>query len=90
MFNSRALVLFDTGASHSFISSAFASALELEVDCLGSMLTVDTPIRELVLLEYLCHNYELIILDRNVRVGFILVDMSTFDMILGMDWLSAY
>ena len=48
MFNSRAIVLFDTRASHSFISSAFASALDLEVDCLGSMLTVDTLVGEFI------------------------------------------
>ena len=46
VFNSRATVLFDTEASHSFMLSAFASTLDLEADRLGSTLTVDTPIRE--------------------------------------------
>ena len=48
MFNSSALVLFDIGVPHLFISSAFASALNLEVDHLGSALTVDTPVGGLV------------------------------------------
>ena len=90
VFNSRASVLFDTGASHSFISSTFASALDLEVDCLGSTLTVDTPIGGLVPLDRVCRNCEIIISDQNLRVDFIIIDMSSFDVILGMDWLSAH
>ena len=57
VFNFRATVLFDTGASHSFISSAFASGLGLEVDYLGSTLTVDTPVGGLVPLDRVCQNY---------------------------------
>ena len=90
MFNSRASVLFDIGASHSFISSAFASTLGLEVDRLGSTLTVDTPVGGLVPLDRGCRNCEIIISDQNLRVDFIIIDMSSFDVILGMDWLSAY
>ena len=63
MFNSRATVLFNTGASHSFISSTFALALDLEVDRLGSMLTVDAPVKGWVPLDRVCQNCELIISD---------------------------
>ena len=51
---------------------------------------MDTPIGGLVLLEYVCHNCELIISEQNLRVDFIIIDMSSFNVILGMDWLSAY
>ncbi|XP_058202610.1 uncharacterized protein LOC131317047 [Rhododendron vialii] len=43
-FHTWANVLIDTGASHSFISSAFATTLGLEIDLLSSFLSVDTPV----------------------------------------------
>ncbi|GFZ15628.1 hypothetical protein Acr_25g0000370 [Actinidia rufa] len=48
IFNSWATVLIDTGASCSFIASAFAFALGLEVDLLDSTLLVDTPVGGMV------------------------------------------
>ncbi|GFY88018.1 hypothetical protein Acr_05g0016570 [Actinidia rufa] len=45
MFNSWASVLIiDTGASHSFIASSFASALDFEIEVLDSVLMLDTPV----------------------------------------------
>ncbi|TYK22664.1 ty3-gypsy retrotransposon protein [Cucumis melo var. makuwa] len=54
-----AVVLFDTGSSHSFISSVFVKHVGLEVEPLISVLSISTPYGE------------------------------DFDIILGMDWLSA-
>ena len=82
MFNSRAIILFDTGASHSFISSAFVSALDLEVDHLGSMLTMDTPVGGLVPLDRVCRNCELIISGQHIKVDLIIIDMCSFNVIL--------
>ena len=48
VFNSSALVLFDIGISHSFISFVFVSVLELKVDRLDSTLTIDIPVGGLV------------------------------------------
>ena len=44
LFSSWASILIDTGASHSFISSAFASSLELWFTRLDIPLIVDTPV----------------------------------------------
>ena len=63
VFNSRASVLFYTGASHSFVASAFVSTLKLEVDRLGSTLTVDTPVGVLVPLDRVCQNCEIFLLN---------------------------
>ncbi|GFZ08181.1 hypothetical protein Acr_19g0011180 [Actinidia rufa] len=43
MFNTRARVLIDMGASHTFIASSFALALGLKVEILDSVLMLDTP-----------------------------------------------
>ena len=42
--NSVASVLIDTGASHSFVSAAFASVLELELEQLASPICVVSPL----------------------------------------------
>ena len=90
MFSSRAFVLVDTGASYSFISLSCASSFDLEMSHLTPTLLVDTPIGGLVPLDWVCRGCELVIADRNIAIDLIVIDMLSFDVILGMDWLSAY
>ncbi|GFY91298.1 hypothetical protein Acr_07g0014940 [Actinidia rufa] len=89
IFNSWATVLIDTGASCSFIASAFAFALGLEVDLLDSTLFVDTPVGGVVPLNRVCRGCVLVIADRHIEADLVVMDMSGFDIILGMDWLSS-
>ncbi|GFZ04934.1 hypothetical protein Acr_17g0005060 [Actinidia rufa] len=89
VFNSWATVLIDTGASCSFIASAFAFALGLEVDLLDSTLLVDTPVGGVVPLNRVCRGCVLVIADRRIEADLVVMDMSGFDIILGMDWLSS-
>ena len=44
VYNSWARILFDIGATHSFISSAFASSLGLHLVCLVGALCVTSPL----------------------------------------------
>ncbi|XP_057482014.1 uncharacterized protein LOC130768940 [Actinidia eriantha] len=83
-------VLIDSGASHSFLSSSFASALELKVDVLRPSLFVESPVGGRVSLDRICRKCELVISDRLFVFDFVLLDMSGFDVILGMDWLSNF
>ncbi|GFS34613.1 hypothetical protein Acr_00g0034850 [Actinidia rufa] len=64
MFNSWARVLIDTGASHSFIASSFASALGLEIEVLDSALMLDTPVGGRSTLKRACRSCEVEIADR--------------------------
>ncbi|GFZ01057.1 hypothetical protein Acr_14g0006920 [Actinidia rufa] len=85
MFNSWARVLIDTGASHSFIASSFASALGLEIEVSDSVLMLDTPIGGRSTLKKVCRSCEVEIADRRFVFDFIVLDMTSFDVILGMD-----
>ncbi|XP_057482049.1 uncharacterized protein LOC130768982 [Actinidia eriantha] len=76
VFNSWATVLIDTGASCSFIASAFAVALGLEVDLLDSTLLVDTPVGGVVPLNRVCRGCVLVIADRRIEVDLVVMDMS--------------
>ena len=90
IFSSWADVLIDSGASHSFISLSFVTALGLEPQELYPGLMVETPIRGRVKLDRICRGCDLMILDQTFTFDFIIMDMATFDVILGMDWLSYF
>lgn len=90
IFNSWARVLIDLGASHSFIASSFVRILGLETNRLSSPLVVDTPVGGKITLDQICRECDLVILDRHFVFDFILLDMSGYDLILGMDWLFTF
>ncbi|XP_058189294.1 uncharacterized protein LOC131306881 [Rhododendron vialii] len=90
LFNSFAKVLFDSGASHSFIVASFVCTLELKTESMSPPLFVETPLGGRTPLDRICRNCELLIHDRRFTFDFIVLGMSGFDLILGMDWLSTF
>ncbi|KAL0561379.1 hypothetical protein IC582_001804 [Cucumis melo] len=84
-----ALVLFDSGSSHSFISSAFVSHARLEVEPLHHVLSVSTPSGECMLSKEKVKACQIEISGHVIEVTLIVLDMLDFDVILGMDWLVA-
>ncbi|KAA0043122.1 ty3-gypsy retrotransposon protein [Cucumis melo var. makuwa] len=83
-----ALVLFDSGSSHSFISSAFVLHARLEVEPLHHVLSVSTP-RENMLSKEKVKACQIEIAGHVIEVTLLVLDMLDFDVILGMDWLAA-
>ena len=83
-----ARVLFDSGASHSFIAASVVRELGLGVETLEEPLYVSSPLGTKMSVDLMCRGCELeisrIILTVNLRV----MDMSKFDVNLGMDWLT--
>ncbi|WP_231519615.1 hypothetical protein [Alteromonas stellipolaris] len=53
-------------------------------------LSVDTPLGDVTLLESDCRNCLVSLDEHQFTVELILLHMSKFDVILGMDWLSSY
>ncbi|KAA0037248.1 pol protein [Cucumis melo var. makuwa] len=84
-----ALVLFDSGSSHSFISSAFVLHGRLEVEPLHHVLSVSTPSGECMLLKEKVKGCHIEITSHVIEVTLLVLDMPDFDVILGMDWLAA-
>ena len=83
--NSVANVLIDTGASNSFVSAAFASVLELELAQLASSICVASPIEGKLILKQGCRGCDREVVDRRLPFSFVVMAMSGFDVILGMD-----
>ncbi|KAL0549215.1 hypothetical protein IC582_013696 [Cucumis melo] len=84
-----ALVLFDSGSSHSFISSAFVLHARLEVEPLHHVLSVSTPSGECMLSKEKVKACQIEITGHVMEVTLIVLNMLDFDVILGMDWLAA-
>ncbi|KAL0560351.1 hypothetical protein IC582_000752 [Cucumis melo] len=84
-----ALVLFDSGSSHSFISSTFVSHARLEVEPLRHVLSVSTPSGECMLSKEKVKTCQIEIAGHVIEVTLLVLDMLDFDVILGMDWLAA-
>ena len=85
-----ARVLFDSGASHSFIVASVVIELGLEVEALEEPLYVSSPLRIRVRIWMICSGCELEISGILLTVDLRVMDMSEFNVILGMDWLTAY
>ncbi|TYK18857.1 ty3-gypsy retrotransposon protein [Cucumis melo var. makuwa] len=84
-----AFVLFDSGSSHSFISSVFVQHVGLEVEPLSSVLSVSTPSGEVLLSKEKIKASQVEIANQMLGVTLLVLDMQDFDVILGKDWLSA-
>ena len=85
-----ARVLFDSGASHSFIIASVVIELGLKVKALEEPLYVSSPLGIRARIGMICRGYELEISGILLTVDLRVIDMSEFDVILGMDWLTAY
>ena len=85
-----ARVLFDYGASHSFIAASVVIELGLEVETLEEPLYVSSPLGIRARIGMICRGCELEISGTLLTVDLRIMDMSEFDVILRMDWLTAY
>ena len=83
-------MLFDSGASHSFITASVVIELGLEVEALEEPLYVSSPLGIRARIGMICRGCELEISGTLFTVDLRIMDMSEFDVILGMDWLTAY
>ena len=83
-------MLFDFGVSHSFIVTSVVRELGLEVKTLEEPLYVSSLIGARTSIDLICRGCELEIFGILLSVDLMVMDMSEFDIILGMDRLTAY
>ena len=87
---SSSKILFDSGASHSFMVASSVNVLGLEVETLDESLYVSSPLGTRVRVDQICRDCELEISGILLTVDLRVMDMSEFDVIIGMDWLMAH
>jgi hypothetical protein len=84
-----ATVLFNFGASHSFISSSSVMKHNLPIATMKHAMLVSSPGGE-IRTRHICPVVSITIRGVNFSSNLILLDSKGIDVILGMDWLSKY
>ncbi|XP_026458737.1 uncharacterized protein LOC113359288 [Papaver somniferum] len=90
VYNSWAKILFDTGATHSFIASSFVLSLGLKTELLDGYLGVASAIGSSARIDRVARMCVVRIAKHEFLIDLFVMNMSGYDVILGMDWLSAH
>ena len=78
-------MLFDSSALHSFIAASVVRELDFEVETLEEPMRVSSPLGTKVRICLICRDRELDISVILLTVDLRVMDMSEFDVIVGMD-----
>ncbi|GJW80355.1 putative ribonuclease H-like domain-containing protein [Tanacetum coccineum] len=85
-----ATTLFDSGADYSFVSTTFIPLLGLEPSDLGFRYEIEIASGQLVEIDKVIKGYKLEIEGHVFDIDLIPFGHGSFDVIIGMDWLSNY
>ena len=89
LINSKhANILFDSGATKSFISEEFLKNLHCEIQPLDKPLMIELANQDKILVHEVCPHCEIEISGHQFPANLIPFHLGEFDVILGMDWLS--
>ncbi|GJS51836.1 putative nucleotidyltransferase, ribonuclease H [Tanacetum coccineum] len=90
MYDRDVFVLFDTGATHFVVSLAFSKHIKVPSTLLDYALSISTPMKNNVVIGHEYRDCPLCFDDKIRYVNLLPLEMSDFDIILGMDWLSEH
>nr|GEV63160.1 hypothetical protein [Tanacetum cinerariifolium] len=90
MYDRGVFVLFDTGSTHSVISIALSKHLKVPHIPLDHALSISTPIMNNVIISHKFRNCPLCVGDDIRFANLLPLEMSDFDIIFGMDWLTEH
>ncbi|GJW42249.1 putative reverse transcriptase domain-containing protein [Tanacetum coccineum] len=85
-----ASILFDTGADRSFISTTFSSLINITPTTLDHYYDVELADGKIIGINTLIRGCTLKFLDHLFNINLMPVELGSFDVIIGMDWLSKY
>nr|GFC47615.1 reverse transcriptase domain-containing protein [Tanacetum cinerariifolium] len=88
--NRYALILFDTGANRSFISTAFSFLIDIIPTTLDHGYDVELANGWIIWVNTLIRGYTLNFLNHPFNIDLMPIEMGSFDVIIGMDWLVKY
>nr|GEY43664.1 reverse transcriptase domain-containing protein [Tanacetum cinerariifolium] len=88
--NCYASILFDTGADRSFVSTAFSSQVAITPTTLDYYYDVELADGRIIGLNTILRGCTLNFLNHPFNIDLMPVELSSFDAIIGMDWLARY
>ncbi|GJU72173.1 putative reverse transcriptase domain-containing protein [Tanacetum coccineum] len=83
-------VLFDSEAGRSFISSSLASMLNISSITIDTFYNIEMADGNLVSTNTVIKGYTLTLLNQPFEIDLIPIKLSSFDVVIGIDWLSKY
>ncbi|XP_070045818.1 uncharacterized protein [Nicotiana tomentosiformis] len=83
-------VLFDPGSTYSYVSSLFAHFLGVPRESLGTPIYVSIPVGDSVIVDRIYQSWIVTFYGYETRAHLLLLYMTDFEIILGIDWLSPY
>ncbi|GKD61042.1 putative reverse transcriptase domain-containing protein, partial [Tanacetum coccineum] len=88
MLNNRyAPVLFDSGSDRSFVNTRFSSLLDIKPIKIEDSYEVNLADRRIVSTNTILKGYTLSLVNHIFKIDLIPIELGTFDVIIGMDWL---
>ncbi|GKA54095.1 putative reverse transcriptase domain-containing protein [Tanacetum coccineum] len=88
--NRYASILFDTGADRSFISTTFSFLIDITPTTLDHYYDVELADRKIIRINTIIRGCILNFLDHPFNINLMLVELGSFNVIIGMDWLAKY
>ncbi|GJT28463.1 putative reverse transcriptase domain-containing protein [Tanacetum coccineum] len=83
-----ACILFDSGAEKSFVSSAFTPFIDIAPTALNTSYEVELADGKVVSTNTVLQGCTLVLLNHVFKIDLLLTQIGSFDVIVGMDWLS--
>ncbi|XP_075494756.1 uncharacterized protein LOC142532321 [Primulina tabacum] len=90
VYGKEAITLIDTGATHSFMSEVFMHSISVEPTVMPLHFNIVLPSGDEICATNIIKACPIQVGNRLLFADFIVILMVAFDVILGMDWLSAY
>jgi hypothetical protein len=87
--DNNAIVLFDSGASHSFVAASFVQKYNLPLSMLKNQMIVSS-LRGDMHARHVCSKVSILIRGVEFLANLIVLESKGIDVILGMDWLSKH
>ncbi|GJY48280.1 putative reverse transcriptase domain-containing protein [Tanacetum coccineum] len=91
LLNDRyASILFDTGADRSFVSTTFSSIIDITPTTLDHYYDVELADGKIIRINTIIRGCTLNLLNHPFNINLMPVELGSFDVIVGMDWLAKY
>ncbi|GJT55678.1 putative reverse transcriptase domain-containing protein [Tanacetum coccineum] len=88
--NRYAFILFDTSADRSFVSSAFSSLIDITPTTLDHYYDVELADGKIIRINIIIQGCTLNFLNHLFNIDLMPVELGSFNVIIGMDWLVKY
>ncbi|GKD00128.1 putative reverse transcriptase domain-containing protein [Tanacetum coccineum] len=85
--NLYAFVLFDSGSDRSFVDTRFSSMLDIDPVKIGASYEVELAYRRVVSTNIVLKGCTLNLVNHVFEIDLMPIELGTFDIIVGMDWL---